>query len=98
MASDERSHLRRRPRPCSCRLHGRNGIAAVYAIVMLTMLCGFASLAVDWGRVQLVKTELQHAADAASRAGAAQLQDGVSSVQSAAVTYGGYNTAAGTAV
>jgi hypothetical protein len=77
---------------------GRGGLAAIYLVVMLVALTGIASLAVDWGRVQLVKTQLQRAADAASRAAAAQLGNGVSAVQNAAVTWAGYNTADGSSV
>jgi Flp pilus assembly protein TadG len=39
----------------------------VYVAVMLTVLVLFASFAVDLGRVQLAKTQLQNAADAAGR-------------------------------
>jgi hypothetical protein len=42
----------------------------LYLLVALTALVGVASLAVDWGHVQLVKGELQRAADAAARSGA----------------------------
>lgn len=73
------------------------GMTAVYAIIMLTALCGFASLGVDWGRVQMVKTQLQRAADAAARAAIAQLPD-VTAAQNAAVTWAGYNSADSTSV
>jgi Flp pilus assembly protein TadG len=49
---------------------GRHGIALIWAAIAMTVLIGFSSLAVDWGRVQLVKTELQRTADAAARHGA----------------------------
>src|SRR5947209_8754344 len=75
-------------------LRHRRGFTAIYAIIILLALCGFTSLAVDWGRVQLVKTELQSAADAAARAAADQVPNGISAVQNAAVTWGGYNNAA----
>jgi Flp pilus assembly protein TadG len=39
----------------------------------MTAFVGIVSLAVDWGNTQLAKTELQAAADAAARAGAAGL-------------------------
>ena len=77
---------------------GRRGMAVLYLAVMLMALLGFASLAVDWGRVQMVKTQLQRAADAASRAAASQLSNGVTATQNAAVTWGGYNTADGMSV
>jgi hypothetical protein len=68
-------------------------MTAVYAVIMLTALCGFVSLAVDWGRVQLVKTQLQRTADAAARAAASQLASGITATQRAAVTWAGYNKA-----
>src|SRR5258705_13678730 len=49
----------------------RRGIAAIYSILMLVVLCGMVSMGVDLGRVQLAKTELRGAADAAARAAAA---------------------------
>ncbi|MDB5299845.1 MAG: hypothetical protein JWO87_1508 [Phycisphaerales bacterium] len=45
----------------------RRGVAIVYVIVALTAFAGFVSLAVDLGRVQLVKTQLQRVADSAAR-------------------------------
>jgi hypothetical protein len=42
----------------------------LFLLVALTALVAVASLAVDWGHVQLVKGELQRAADAAARSGA----------------------------
>jgi Flp pilus assembly protein TadG len=81
-------------RPC----RSRGGMALVYVLIIWTVLCGFVSLGMDWGRVQITKTELQVAADAASRAAIAQLPNGVTAVQNAAVAYAGYNTADGTSV
>src|SRR5580704_12512601 len=51
----------------------RHGIAIIYIIVVLIVMLGFCSFAVDWGRVQTAKTELRRAADAAARAGIANL-------------------------
>jgi Flp pilus assembly protein TadG len=51
------------------------GIVIVYAAMIMVVLVGFASFAVDWARVQLVKTEMQRATDAAARFGAAGLQN-----------------------
>ncbi|MDB5289154.1 MAG: Endoglucanase [Phycisphaerales bacterium] len=48
----------------------RRGVAIIYVIVALTAMAAFVSLAVDLGRVQLVKTQLQRVADAAARYGA----------------------------
>lgn len=70
----------------------------IYVTLLWGVVVGFCSMGVDWGRVQLIKTQLQRAADAASRAAVAQLPNGVTAAQNAAVTYGGYNTADGTSV
>jgi Flp pilus assembly protein TadG len=53
----------------------RKGISTIYMILFMSVLCAFASLAVDFGRVQLAKTELHRAADGAARAGAAGITD-----------------------
>lgn len=54
------SRIGRRTRP--------GGFVLIYATVMIVVLLGLASLAVDWGRTQLLKTELQRSADAAALA------------------------------
>jgi Flp pilus assembly protein TadG len=54
-------------------LSRRRGVALVYVIATMTVMLAFCSLAVDFGRVQVAKTELRRAADAAARAGAAYL-------------------------
>src|SRR6266568_1403959 len=76
----------------------RRGIAAVYSILMLVALCGLVSMGVDLGRVQLAKTELRTAADAAARAGAAGLTNGVTQAQSDAAATAAANTCDGSAV
>ena len=55
------------------RRNRRRGVAVVFVLVAMTAMLALASLAVDWGRVQLVKSELQRAADAAARSGAIDL-------------------------
>jgi Flp pilus assembly protein TadG len=91
----------RRPSPTAAvrgmRLRRRGGIL-IYVMVLWVLLCGFVSLGVDWGRVQLTKTQLQRAADAAARAAVAELSNGVTATQDAAVNFGSYNSADGTAV
>jgi Flp pilus assembly protein TadG len=52
------------------------GFSAIYFMIALVALCAFSSLAVDLGRLQLAKTELRQAADAAARYGATGLTDG----------------------
>jgi hypothetical protein len=44
------------------------GLALIYILVLWTVVVGFVSLALDWGRAEGVKTQLQQAADAAARA------------------------------
>ncbi len=58
----------------------------VYTIVILIVLTGFVSLAVDYGRTVLAKSELQYAVDAAARYASNGLADGtyVSKAQTAA--------------
>ncbi len=68
------------------------------AAIMITVLCGFVSLGVDLGRVQVAKAELQTAADAAARAAANALASGVSTAQQAAQGAAGENTCDGVAV
>jgi Flp pilus assembly protein TadG len=58
---------RRAPRP------GRRGIALFYLCIATTALVAICSLAVDFGRWELCKTQMQRAADAGARAGAFQL-------------------------
>jgi Flp pilus assembly protein TadG len=76
----------------------RRGIAAVYSILMLVALCGLVSMGVDLGRVQLAKTELRAAADAAARAGVAGLATSVAQASSDAVAIAAANKCDGSAV
>jgi Flp pilus assembly protein TadG len=76
----------------------RQGIAIIYIIVVLIIMLGFCSFAVDLGRVQTAKTELRRAADAAARAGVANLAQGTSQVESAAIAMAGNNKCDGSAV
>jgi hypothetical protein len=76
----------------------RPGVSMVFAIVTMTAVCGLCSMGADYARVQLAKTELRRAADAASRAAAAVLASGVTATQNAAIAYGAYNTVDGTAL
>jgi len=59
----------------------RSGVTIMYIVVMLGMLCGFVSLAVDWARVELARTQLRASVDAAARYGAANLPKGASVVR-----------------
>jgi Flp pilus assembly protein TadG len=77
----------------------RNGIGLIYSVVILLALTAIASLAVDFGRVELVKTQLRCAADAAARAAAHDMTvNGTSSARDTAVYYAKANKADGTPV
>jgi Flp pilus assembly protein TadG len=82
----------------SSRRFRHRGVTLIYAVVMMTTLCAFTSLAVDFGRVQLCKNELRYAADAAARAGAGGLATNPATAQALAVQYAAINTADGTPV
>jgi Flp pilus assembly protein TadG len=64
-------------------------------ITMFVVVSMFIAMAVDLGRVQSVKNDLETAADAAARAGAGALAQGTTAAQNAAVQIAGYNTADG---
>jgi len=57
----------------SDRSSKRRGVAAVFVMVLLPVIVGFAALTVDVGYLYNVKTELQNSADAGAMAAAAQL-------------------------
>lgn len=52
-----------------------NGSALIYGTLVTFGLCGMVALGVDWGRLQVTKSELRSAADAAARYGVAGLQN-----------------------
>jgi Flp pilus assembly protein TadG len=74
-----------------CNNSRRRGVAIIYIIVVLIVMLGFCSFAVDLGRVQTAKTELRRAADAAARAGVANLAQGTSQVEAAAIAMAANN-------
>jgi Flp pilus assembly protein TadG len=79
----------------------RRGATFVYCAILMLVLTACASLAVDLGRVQLAKTELQQAADAAARYGALSLDniiEGESAAKANAISAAGANRADGQAV
>ena len=49
------------------------GISLIWTMATMIVLCVMCAMGVDWGRVQVAKTELRRAADSAARAGAANL-------------------------
>src|SRR5436309_6986424 len=54
----------------------RRGLATIYAMVSAVALICMMSFVVDLSRVQLAKTELRSAVDAAAKAGAGKLNPG----------------------
>ena len=62
-----------------------------YVVVCISVGLAIASIAVDYGRVQIAKTQLRIAADAAARAAATQLGTSIGTVQSTAITYAAAN-------
>lgn len=77
----------------------RRGLSMVWTIVVTVALAGFCSLAVDVGRVQVVKTELRQAADAAARHAAQALSStGPAAARANAVAAAADNKAGGTSV
>jgi Flp pilus assembly protein TadG len=71
------------------------GTVLVYAAIALVLFCAFVSLAVDFGHVQLAKTELRRNADAAARAAVAKLGSGVTAAQDAAISIASLNSVDG---
>jgi hypothetical protein len=75
----------------------RCGVSIVYLAIGLTVFIGFCSFAVDLGRVELAKTQLQAAADASARAAASAIGD-ATKVQTRAVQFAAANKCDGLAV
>lgn len=79
----------------------RRGNAAIVVCLMLSVLMMFAALAVDIAYARFVDLQLQVAADAASHAGAAQLngtEEGLVSARDMSISIGAQNSAAGVPV
>src|SRR5438046_823117 len=74
----------------------RNAMVLIYGIVIMVAMFALISLAVDMGRVQVAKTELQRAADAGARYAALGINDGTAITKGIAAA--GDNTADGSAV
>jgi Flp pilus assembly protein TadG len=71
----------------------RCGSVLIYSFFLMTIMFAMISLAVDFGHMQTVKTELQRCADATSRGCMMNyLLYGSSTAQSYATTLAGYNT------
>src|SRR4051812_41024918 len=76
----------------------RRGVVLWYTIVLMLAMCLLLSLAVDYGRAQVVKTELMRAADSAARAATAEVPGNLGTARSVAIQYAALNTADGSAV
>jgi len=75
-------------------LRDEKGAAIIMVAFALVMIFGFAALAIDLSLVQLAKTQLQNAADAAALAGAMVLCDeGPDSARAEAIRIAGLNVA-----
>jgi len=77
---------------------GRRGATLIWTAVLMSLLILIASLAVDLGRVILVRSELQDAVDAAAREGAAVLPANLATVRNAVIAAAAQNSAYGSPV
>lgn len=74
-----------------CKLmKNESGQVTVLFALLFVVLCGFAALVIDIGRVSVVKWDLQSAADAAALAGVQDLPD-TAAAKSAAIRYAEMN-------
>src|SRR4051812_48020519 len=76
----------------------RTGGVLLYMAVAMTAFAGMVSLGVEYGHVQVVKTELQATADSAARAGAGSLSVGPSNAFKQTKWVAGQNVADGAPV
>src|SRR5438477_10757356 len=74
----------------------RKGVAVLYLVVAFALICLLVSFGVDLGRVQLAKTELQRATDAAARYAVTGLMNNTAVAK--AISAGGNNAVDGSAV
>lgn len=77
----------------SRRIPNRRGIGFPWAIITLSVVMAFTSMIFDYGRVQLVKMQLQRTADAAARAAVSQISTSITATQNEAVAIGSANSA-----
>jgi uncharacterized protein YdeI (BOF family) len=66
--------------------NNRKGLGLIWCMMVLLVLCGLTSLAIDMGRVALVKTQLRAAADAAALAAGNYVGDRATARSIAAAT------------
>ncbi len=70
----------------------------IVGVTSMVVMIGFCSFAVDFGRCQMVKTELRRGADAAARAAVANLASGTTATQNAAYNMAILNKADGSTI
>jgi len=70
-------------------------MSLIYYLVCIPLLLAVASFAVDFGRVELAKTEMRGAVDAAARAACAYIPTDLASARSAAIAAASSNTVDG---
>lgn len=75
------------------RIPSRRGVALIYATALIVVLIGFVGLAIDVGRAQYLKSQLQLLADVAARSAARGIADGTTLAKANAVAP--YNAPAG---
>ncbi|MEO6434864.1 MAG: TadG family pilus assembly protein, partial [Tepidisphaeraceae bacterium] len=80
------------------RLGRRRGLGLIWSMVFILGLCAIASLAVDYGRVQVVKTQLRSAADASALAAGQLLLSDAAAARRAAIEVAKANKADGAEV
>jgi len=76
----------------------RRGQALIYLTIVMPIMVGFCSFAVDYGRAEVDRTELMRAADAAARYGAMGLQTSSSAAFSWAIAAAASNMVDGSSV
>ncbi|MFT3785638.1 MAG: pilus assembly protein TadG-related protein [Tepidisphaeraceae bacterium] len=78
------------------RRRAARGNVLVYSAVLSTVIFGFGAFAVDYGRRELVRSEMQYAADAAARYAVQGISDNTAT--SKAIAAAAQNSADGTAI
>jgi hypothetical protein len=63
----------------------QRGAILVMTVIFLVILLGFAALALDFGRLYVLRTEMQNAADASAMAAAAELDGDVNAISDAVI-------------
>lgn len=79
-------------------IHRASGMVMIYGVMAMTAMIAIASLAVDVGQVQLAKTEMVGAVDAAARAAVAYLPTDSAGARSAAIALASQHTVAGSSL